>query len=123
MEDLQPYEDNYSEKKFWSRIKKGGKKIGGQTVYTALLLYYAYKEKETPIWVKRTILGVLGYLVSPIDFIPDITPIVGYTDDAALLAMALSALIGHISNDVQEKAQEKLFSLFGEIDLPGLKES
>jgi uncharacterized membrane protein YkvA (DUF1232 family) len=40
------------------------------------------------------IIGALVYFVSPIDAIPDLTPVVGYIDDAAVIAAAVARL-GH----------------------------
>lgn len=51
----------------------------------ALKMYYAATDADTPTWAKTTIYGALGYFISPIDVIPGITPLVGYTDDVGVL--------------------------------------
>ena len=40
---------------------------------------------------KGIIIAALGYLISPLDFIPDPIPVAGYTDDALAMAWKSSA--------------------------------
>ncbi len=110
---FEPYKKRFSENKFWKKITVQVKKIGMKTIYMALLLYYAYKRKETPLWAKNIVLGTLGYFISPIDIIPDLTPLLGYTDDAGMLALGLVIISSNIDNDVKANAREKLSSWFG----------
>jgi uncharacterized membrane protein YkvA (DUF1232 family) len=42
-------------------------------------------------------LGTLGYVVSPVDALPDVIPVVGLTDDAAVVTLAVSALAYEIA--------------------------
>ena len=44
------------------------------------------KYKKVPVGTIAAIVGTLLYVLSPIDFIPDFMPVVGYLDDAAMLA-------------------------------------
>ncbi|NLK11147.1 MAG: DUF1232 domain-containing protein, partial [Staphylococcus equorum] len=68
----------FSEGNFWDKILKFAKSAGLKVIYVALLLYYTMLKKELPSFVKPTILGALGYFISPVDAIPDITPVVGF---------------------------------------------
>jgi len=43
--------------------------------------------RDTPIRIKLLLVGLVLYIVSPIDFIPDMIPLLGITDDVALLVM------------------------------------
>jgi uncharacterized membrane protein YkvA (DUF1232 family) len=54
---------------------------GREVIEKALWLYYAAQQPNTPLWAKTAIYGALGYFISPIDAIPDITPVIGYADD------------------------------------------
>jgi uncharacterized membrane protein YkvA (DUF1232 family) len=103
---------SFSETSFWSKIRRYAQKAGEKTIYTALLLYYAYKRSDTPTWAKSVILGALGYFLSPIDAIPDLTPLVGYTDDMAVLAGALATVAAYINDEVREKATQQLTKWF-----------
>ena len=110
------YEDQFSEEGFWDKLKNVFKKAGIKVVYSALMLYYAYQRKETPVWAKTIIVGALGYFISPIDAIPDLTPIVGYADDLGVLVVAIGAVSAYIDSEVKQSAKDKLHNWFGEFD-------
>lgn len=95
--------------------------MGQQTVYAVLLMVYAYKQKDSPSWAKRIILGTVGYVLMPFDSIPDISPLVGYTDDLGVLTFGLVAIASHINDNVRIQARRQLYSIFGSIDLDELK--
>ena len=98
--------------KFWGKLKKYAKIIGREAVYHALVLYYMMLSKETS-WVNKAyIIGALGYLIFPLDFIPDAIPIVGYSDDFAAIMMVYNQLKGSITPEVEKKAREKLTEWF-----------
>jgi len=78
--------------------------------------------KETPGWAKHIMLGALGYLISPIDALPDLTPLLGYTDDAGVLAFALVVVSGHINEEVKVQARERLNGWFSKVDENALNE-
>ena len=62
-------------------------------------------DADTPVWAKGIIIGALGYFISPVDAIPDIVPVVGYTDDLGALAIALAAIAAHIKDEHVAKAK------------------
>lgn len=65
------------------------------------------KYKKIPVGTIAAIVGTLLYVLSPIDFIPDFMPVVGYLDDAAMLAVCLN----FTRFDVEEyKKSRKQFS-------------
>src|SRR5438552_5442301 len=51
--------------------------------------YYCAFDRATPVQVKATLVGALAYFVLPFDAVPDMLPLVGFTDDAAVLLAAL----------------------------------
>lgn len=116
------YEKEYSEESFWQKIKSVAKKAGSKTIYMALLLYYATRRPETPKWAKVTIYGALGYFISFIDAIPDITPLVGYSDDLGVLALALTTCAVYINDAVKASARAKLREWFGDEILEEIQE-
>ena len=113
---IKKYQNKFSETKLWSLLKNSAKKIGLQSVYSALLLFYAYRRKDTPSWAKRIILGTLGYLLAPFDAIPDLSPIIGFTDDVGILSFGLVTIASFINEDVRGNAKEHLKKWFGEYD-------
>lgn len=116
MKKLDQYRKSFSEFNFWAKLKHFAKKIGAKTVYSSLLLYFAYKRSETPSWAKRLIIGVLGYLIAPIDAIPDLTVFIGFTDDVGLLSFALVTVAAYINDDVRSQAREKVAVWFPNAD-------
>jgi uncharacterized membrane protein YkvA (DUF1232 family) len=67
--------------------------------------YYCAFDRATPFRVKATLFGALAYLVMPIDAIPDILPLLGFADDAALLLGALRMMAGHMRPEHREAAR------------------
>ncbi len=116
------YKQEFTEPKFWDKLKNHARNAGLKVVYTALLMFYAYKKKSTPTWAKNIILGCLGYLLAPIDSIPDLTPIIGFTDDLGVLAFGLATIAFCIDKDVKSQAREKVDKWFDEVDDEELKE-
>ena len=72
---------------------------------------YHMQPMPTPRRVRLTLLAALGYFVLPIDALPDIMPILGFTDDAAVLAAALAAVAGSITVEHREKARQAMAEL------------
>jgi|CXWL01.1.fsa_nt_gi uncharacterized membrane protein YkvA (DUF1232 family) len=54
------------------------------------------REPHVPLWTKATIPLALLYLVSPVDFLPDVIPGIGQIDDLVLLYAALRLFL-HVS--------------------------
>jgi uncharacterized membrane protein YkvA (DUF1232 family) len=100
----------------WKKIAKYAKKMGLKSVYSALLLYYAYRRKDTPAWAKRVITGVLAYFIAPIDAIPDLTPFIGFTDDLGVLGFGLATIAVYINKEVRLNARTQLEKWFENID-------
>ncbi len=103
------YEEEFSEKSFWKLLKKVAKKI--PFTLQMLEMYYCLTDPKTPLWVKTTIIAPLGYFISPLDAIPDIIPIVGWTDDAGVIMAAYKIIRSHITEEHTIKAK-KTFETF-----------
>lgn len=116
------YARQFSESRLLKKIQAFARQAGLKTVYSVLLLYYAFTRKETPVWAKNIIIGVLGYFIAPFDALPDLTPIIGYTDDLGVLSFGLVTIACYINQDVRIKARKKLKDWFGEFDLQELAE-
>lgn len=106
-------EEKYSEESYWDKLANFAKSAGSEVVEKSLVLYYAAQQKETPAWAKATIYSSLAYFISPIDAIPDFTPVVGYGDDLGALAMALATTASCVNGEVKEQAKSKLQDWFG----------
>ncbi len=104
---------HYSEDSFWKKTKKIVGKASKEVLIKAFTLYYCLQDKDTPAWAKAVILGALGYLISPIDVIPDYIPGIGLADDAAVLAGAIFTIATHIKKEHTEKAENQVSNLLG----------
>lgn len=102
----------YSEEKLWLKLKRYAKAAGEQVVEKALLLYFASKNPNTPVWAKRTIYGALFYFINPFDVLTDLSPLIGYSDDLLVLTAALATIAAYIDDDVKAQAQQKLQQWF-----------
>lgn len=116
------YKDEFEEKKFWDKLTHYAKAAGQKTVYTGLLLFYAFRRKDTPRWAKGIVMGALGYFISPIDGVPDLTPFLGYTDDFSVMMFALVVISAYINQEVKDQAKSKLENWFGKPDEEALAE-
>ena len=112
--DLERYTAYYNAEKFWKKIKRFAKRIGSKAVYYALVLYYALQSPTISKKDKLIVYGALGYLILPIDLLPDFLP-GGFTDDIAGLAIAVYKIARNITPDVRDKAKSKVEEWFGEV--------
>jgi uncharacterized membrane protein YkvA (DUF1232 family) len=107
------YEKHYTDAGFWGKLKKFAVEAGVKVVYAGLILYYALQSPKTPLKAKVQIYGALGYLILPLDIVPDLIPVVGYLDDLGALLLAVRTVAKSIDNDVKHKAKDKLVEFFG----------
>jgi len=67
----------------------------------ALTLYVLLQSDTTVVATRLAIMSALGYFICPVDAIPDVLPVVGYSDDLAVLSVLLTKLEGLISPTIQ----------------------
>ena len=115
--EFQSYKDKFSVRNFVEKISRIAKRAGSKLVYAALILYYMLQSKSISIKDKALIIGALGYLISPLDAIPDAIPIAGLGDDLAVLIFVLRKIWTEVSDDVKQKAREKLSNWFDEDEI------
>ena len=118
--DFEKYEDKYSEAGLWEKIRKNIAKIGVKVIYQALLLFYVAQSPNCPTKIKAGIIGALGYLISPLDLIPDFMPGIGFADDAAAIAAAVALAQVYINDEIRAQARAKIVDLLGEDALENL---
>ena len=82
-----------------------------------LILYYTLQSDKISVKDKAIIVGALGYLISPLDVIPDAIPIAGLGDDLAVLVYVLNKVWGNVSDEIKEKAKAKLGKWFDEDEI------
>jgi len=111
-----------SSKSILNFIKSKASKLGQSLVYSVLLMYHAWKRPDTPAWAKRTIIGAFAYLLAPIDAIPDLTPLLGFTDDLGVLSMSLMSIAYYINDEVKENAKKSMNKYFKTLDAQSIDE-
>jgi uncharacterized membrane protein YkvA (DUF1232 family) len=102
-------------KRFWGKFKRVVVRL--PFAEDLLAAYYCAFDKQTPRHVQATLLGALAYFILPFDFIPDMMPILGFTDDAAVLATAIRLVAGHITPEHRDAARAMLKRGAGEADV------
>ena len=119
--DFMSYSNKFTNSEFLEKIAKIAKCAGAKLVYVALILYYTLQSDKVSIKDKAIIVGALGYLISPLDVIPDAIPIVGLGDDLAVLLYVISK-IGDVTEEIKDKAKGKLTKWFDEDEMEELNE-
>ena len=116
IEENSDYAKNYSDNSFWNKVLNIAKKAGIKIIYLALLLYYALNSNNLSLRDRATIYFALGYLILPVDLIPDSIPIIGLTDDFGVLINAFKRIKENITDDIRKQAKDKLIEIFKNID-------
>ena len=103
-------------RRFWIKFKQ----VVAQLPFAEDLLaaYYCAFDKETPRHVQAALLGAVAYFILPFDFIPDMLPLLGFTDDAAVLATAIRLVAGHITQEHRDAARAALKRGIDNADVP-----
>ena len=115
--DFLQYKDRFTKNGFVEKISRIARRAGSKLVYAALLLYYTLESDKISLKDKAIIIGALGYLISPLDIIPDAIPIAGLGDDLAVLIYVLNKVWGNVNEDVKAKSREKLLQWFDEEEI------
>jgi uncharacterized membrane protein YkvA (DUF1232 family) len=115
--DFMSYANKFSQSEFAEKIARIAKRAGVKLVYAALILYYTLQSDKVSKADKAIIIGALGYMISPLDVIPDAIPIAGLTDDLAVLLYVLKKVWTGIDPEIVEQAKSKLSRWFDEEEI------
>ncbi len=115
--DFMNYANKFSQTEFVEKISRIAKRAGSKLVYAALILYYTLQSDKVSKADKAIIIGALGYMISPIDVIPDAIPIAGLTDDLAVLLYVLKKVWTDIDPEIMDQAKNKLSKWFDEEEI------
>jgi uncharacterized membrane protein YkvA (DUF1232 family) len=91
---------------FWRKLRRFAARLPFAEDLVAA--YFCAFDRDTPRHVQVALIGALAYFVLPFDFIPDMLPLVGFTDDAAVLATAMKLVAAHITPQHREAARRAL---------------
>ena len=115
--DFMNYASKFTQKDFVEKISRIAKRAGAKLVYAALILYYTLQSDKVSKADKAIIIGALGYMISPLDVIPDAIPIAGLTDDLAVLLYVLKKVWTGIDPEIVDQARKKLSKWFDEEEI------
>ena len=90
-------------RRFWLKLKRLAVKL--PFAEDLLAAYYCAFDRATPRHVQVALLGALAYFVLPFDFVTDLMPMLGFADDAAVLATAIRLVAGNITPEHRAAAQ------------------
>jgi uncharacterized membrane protein YkvA (DUF1232 family) len=93
-------------RRFWSKLKRVAVHL--PFAEDLLAAYYCAFDRQTPRHVQAGLLGAIAYFVLPFDFVPDVLPLLGFTDDAAVLLTALRMVAGHLRPEHRDAARAAL---------------
>jgi uncharacterized membrane protein YkvA (DUF1232 family) len=96
----------YVRRGFWTKVRRFAARL--PFAEDLLSAYYCAFDRETPRHVQAALFGALAYFVLPFDVIPDMMPVLGFTDDAAVLATALKLVASHIRAEHRAAAKQAI---------------
>ena len=91
---------------FWPKAKQFAARL--PFAEDLLAAYYCAFDRDTPLQVKAALVGALAYFVLPFDVMPDVMPMLGFADDAAVLATALRLVASHLRPAHREAARRAM---------------
>src|SRR6476620_9331022 len=94
---------------FWKKARKFAARL--PFAEDLLAAYYCAFDRDTPLQVKAALIGALAYFVLPFDVLPDMMPLLGFADDAAVLATALRLVASHMKPEHREAAKRAMAGL------------
>lgn len=115
--DFMSYANKFSPSDFVDKVARVAKRAGAKLVYAALILYYTLQSDKVSKVDKALIVGALGYMISPLDAVPDAIPIIGLTDDLAVLVYVLKKVWCNVEQEVKDKARARLSKWFDEDEI------
>ena len=120
--DFMNYANKFSKREFVEKIARIAKGAGAKLVYAALILYYTLQSDKVSATNKAMIIGALGYLISPLDVVPDASPIAGLADDLGVLVFVLKKVWTDVDPDIQVKARQRLSKWFDDDEIDEINE-
>ncbi|MCB8819084.1 YkvA family protein [Microvirga rosea] len=93
-------------RKFWAKLKR----VGGKIPFAEDLVaaFYCATDSGTPKRVRLILMGAIAYFILPTDAVSDFLPLLGFADDAAVLAAAITQVAGSITEEHRAKARQAL---------------
>jgi uncharacterized membrane protein YkvA (DUF1232 family) len=97
------------QERFWRKVRRVVARV--PFVEDLLAAYFCAMDRNTPTYVRGILLGAVAYFVLPADMIPDLLGPLGFTDDASVIAAALTAVGSHLRPHHRAQARDRLDKL------------
>jgi uncharacterized membrane protein YkvA (DUF1232 family) len=94
---------------FWRKLGAFAAKV--PFAEDLLTVYYCAFDRTTPTYVRIALMAALAYFVDPFDIIPDVLPVIGLTDDAAVLAGAIKLVWDQIKPEHRDAAHAAIIRM------------
>ncbi|MFL5259607.1 MAG: YkvA family protein [Hyphomicrobiales bacterium] len=95
--------------RFWPKLAKVAARL--PFAEDAVASYYCAFDRQTPVQAKGMLIAALAYFILPVDAIPDFLLGLGFTDDLAVIATAISMIRRHMKPEHRERARAALEKL------------
>jgi uncharacterized membrane protein YkvA (DUF1232 family) len=96
---------------FWQKLGRFAAQI--PFAEDLLTVYYCAFDRRTPTYVRVALIAALAYFIDPFDLMPDVLPIIGLTDDAAVIAAATKLVWDNIKPEHRDAAKEAMTRIAG----------
>lgn len=96
------------ERDFLRKFVRSASRLNRDVAIKLLTGYFALRDPAVPLSAKAGFAAVLIYFLNPFDIVPDLTPVIGYLDDAGVLAGAWMYLAGHVTDEHRAQAEAYL---------------
>lgn len=73
----------------------------------ARVLWHAVRHPGSPAWLKLGVVGIVAYVLSPVDLVPDVLPVLGIVDDLVLIPMAVGFLVRRLPAGLRAEARRR----------------
>ncbi len=116
LSNMQKYAELYNVNKLFDAISSMAKKAGVKVIYMVLILYNVLVGDKNPSKVRMMVTAALGYFILPVDIIPDVVPVAGFSDDGCALMYVIKTIWGNINSETFTNARASLEKWFGKVD-------
>ena len=96
-------------REFWRKLRRFAAHV--PFAEELLTVYYCAFDRATPTYARMALIAALAYFIDPFDRMPDVLLVIGFSDDAAVLAAAVKLVWDHIKPEHREAAKKALARL------------
>lgn len=99
-------DERFVRRRFWDKVRANLHRV--PFLDQVLAAYYCATDPDTPLKAKAMLLAALAYFIMPVDALPDVLILAGFTDDLAVLAAAIQAVRMNLKPEHYERARATL---------------